>query len=50
MYAQLLFVALALFAVANAADTCTCSGCKGVTSKDCKVFVSKSRSMVPHDE
>ena len=36
MYAQLLFVALALFAVANAA-TCSCSSCKGVTTKSCKV-------------
>ena len=36
MYAQLLLVALVLVAVATA-DTCTCSGCKGITTKDCTV-------------
>ena len=36
MFALLLLVTLALFSVVNA-ETCTCSSCKGVTTKDCKV-------------
>ena len=36
MYAQLLLVAVVLIAVANGA-TCSCSGCKGISSKDCSV-------------
>ena len=39
MFAQLLLVALALVAIANGA-TCSCSGCKGITAKDCSVRAS----------
>ena len=37
MFTQLLLVAIALVAVAQAAaTTCNCTGCKGVTSTVCK--------------
>ena len=42
MYAQLLLVTIVLIAVANA-GTCTCSGCKGITTKDCSVRAGVQR-------